>query len=462
MCDLIRQFTTAIFHNTDKTTLKTESIITPIGSNSALMGEYIVRCTACGKKQPQYALHCPDDTALLRTEYTERRLTPRDLPGIWTFYDWLPVTGHIPVGEKPVTYRSTGLSGELGLKNLFISFSGYWPERGAAIKTCSFKELESAPTMQRMIERGGDETLVVASAGNTARAFAEVAAQTSQKLLLVVPSADMHRIWITKERSSETTVIAVNGDYCEAISFAETITGSPGFIGEGGARNVARRDGMGTVMLDAALFMKKVPDHYFQAVGSGTGGISAYEAATRLIGDGRFGERLPVLHLSQNVPCSPLYKMWCDDRNGAGCVSDNNSSDWKEMYTDIIYNRKPPYAVCGGVADALSATGGIMYGVTNREAEDANRLFEETEEVDIDPAAAIAVAALMQAASEARIRPDDFVLLNITGGGERRAREDCVINRLDADIVVNSTGQWNWGQEREQEWGLELNGGWVQ
>jgi len=68
----------------------------------------------------------------------------------------------------------------------------------------------------------------------------------------------------------------------------------------------------------------------------------------------------------------------------------------------------------------------------------------------------------MQAASDARIRPDDSVLLNITGGGERRAREDCVINRLDADIVVNSTGMWEWGREREQEWGLESNGGQVQ
>jgi cysteate synthase len=68
-------------------------------------------------------------------------------------------------------------------------------------------------------------------------------------------------------------VAAVKGDYYDAINVAH-ITGKPDFVPEGGAKNVARRDGAGTVMLDATLTMKHLPDHYFQAVGSGTGGIA--------------------------------------------------------------------------------------------------------------------------------------------------------------------------------------------
>ncbi len=75
------------------------------------------------------------------------------------------------------------------------------------------------------------------------------------------------------------TLIAVKGDYYDAIQIAEKVQSLPGFTPEGGARNIARRDGMGTVMLDAALTLGRMPDHYFQAVGSGTGGISAWEAA---------------------------------------------------------------------------------------------------------------------------------------------------------------------------------------
>ncbi len=95
----------------------------------------------------------------------------------------------------PVTYKSRGLAEELGLENLYISFNGYWPERGAKMPTCSFKDLEAAPTMQRLQERGDQPTLVVASAGNTARAFAHVASLTGQPLVLFVPEKALARMW---------------------------------------------------------------------------------------------------------------------------------------------------------------------------------------------------------------------------------------------------------------------------
>ncbi|NIR81344.1 MAG: cysteate synthase, partial [Gemmatimonadetes bacterium] len=75
---------------------------------------------------------------------------------------------------------------------------------------------------------------------------------------------------------------------------------------EGGVRNVARRDGMSTSVLEFARLTGEMPVHYVQAVGSGTGGIAAYEAGLRLRDDGRFGERLPRLHLVQNAPFTPI------------------------------------------------------------------------------------------------------------------------------------------------------------
>jgi cysteate synthase len=201
-----------------------------------------------------------------------------------------------------VTYKSRRLARELGLENLYISFNGYWPERGAKLPTCSFKDLEAAPTMQRLRERGGDLTLVVASAGNTARAFAHAASLTGQPLVLFVPEKALSRMWLTIP-GGPVTLIAVQGDYYDAIQIAEKVQSLPGFAAEGGARNIARRDGMGTVMLDAALNLGRMPEHYFQAVGSGTGGISAWEAALRLKEDGRFGT---FLDAAQNLPNRPF------------------------------------------------------------------------------------------------------------------------------------------------------------
>jgi len=396
------------------------------------MGEYLVRCPGCGYVQPPHALACQNDDSLLRTEYLTKRLTLRDdLPGLWKFYDWLPVK--MPLrgsGEKPVTYRSQGLSRELGLANLFISFSGYWPERGGKMTTCSFKDLEAPPTVERMAERKDGQILVVASAGNTARAFAQAASEAEIPLVLVVPSSGLGRLWICREPSDSICVVSVKGDYTEAIDLAGRLAENPRFVGEGGARNVARRDGMGVVMLDGVLTMKALPKHYFQAVGSGTGGIAAWEASIRLIEDGRFGPALPRLHLAQNAPCAPIYAAWTGSGMDAGLCPAG-------MYDDVLFNRKPPYAVKGGVKDALEETQGLVYAVSNREAALAQRVFEESEDIDILPAAAIAVAALQEAVQSGTVEEDDPILLNITGGGVSRAKEELEMFTLKSDLEAD-------------------------
>jgi cysteate synthase len=378
------------------------------------MGQYVVRCVKDGSVQDPYALSCPEDGSLLRSDYAARQLEPSPFPGLWKFYDWLPVRGIIPeAGQGSITYRSTGLAGELGLSNLYISYSGFWPERGVAMPTCSFKDLEAPPTMQRLREWGRDLALVVASAGNTARAFAHTASLIGWPLVLFVPEKDRHRMWITIE-SGPVALFYVRGDYYRAIEVAEKVQSHPGYVPEGGARNIARRDGMGTVLLEAALTMGRIPQHYFQAVGSGTGGIAAWEASLRLKEDGRYGTALPRLHLAQNIPNAPIYYAWQGEepRPEAG-----------EMFDDVLYNRHPPYSLPGGVKDALEATRGEVYGATDAEAADAKSTFEAAEEIDILNAPAVAVAALIQAVDRGAVGDRDYILINITGGGERRLAE---------------------------------------
>jgi cysteate synthase len=343
--------------------------------------------------------------------------------------DWLPVNGIIPKADgKSVTYKSRGLAEELNLKNLYISFNGYWPERKASLPTCSFKDLEAAPTMQRLVEQGSSSTLVVASAGNTARAFAHVASLTGQPLVLFVPEKAMERMWTTVP-PEHLTLIAVQGDYYDAIQAAEKVQTRPGFTPEGGARNIARRDGMGTVMLDAATALGRMPQHYFQAVGSGTGGISAWEASLRLKADGRFGSNLPRLHLAQNVPNAPIYYAWKCQEPEPAC---------SDMFDDVLFNRKPPFSIPGGVKDALEATNGEVYGITDNEASVAKRLFEQSEEIDILNAPGIAVAALSRAIDAGTVSPDDIIQLNITGGGVARIREDQTQYMLQPDVSISS------------------------
>jgi cysteate synthase len=181
-------------------------------------------------------------------------------------------------------------------------------------------------------------------------------------------------------------------------------------------------------MLDAALTLGRMPEHYFQAVGSGTGGISAWEAALRLKEDGRYGSFLPRLHLAQNLPNAPIYCAWKGKEQQAPC---------SDMFDDVLFNRKPPYAIPGGVRDALQETRGEVYGITDPQAKAAKKLFESSEEIDILNAPAVAVAALEQAAIAGSVQPKDIILLNITGGGVARIKEEHTLHRLMPQITVS-------------------------
>ena len=388
--------------------------------------KYILRCLEGNEVlRDDYTLNCPKGHAsLLRTEYAQKQLQIRDFPGIFRFFDWLPIEHTLPVDSGPVCYRSEGLSRELRLSNLFIGFNGYWPEKGANTATCSFKELEALPTVIRQKERHPG-VLVIASAGNTARAFLQVSALTGTPVVVVVPETALPRLWTTAP-AERAFIIAVQGDYTDAIRFSGRVCTLPHLLPEGGAKNVARRDGMGTVMLDGTVAIGRMPDYYFQAVGSGTGGISAWEAALRLREDGRFGSSLPALHLCQNRPFVPMVSAWNERRRSL--IPEKDMPDAKHsielVYSDVLTNREPPYSLRGGVFDALSDTGGEMYAVSNEDARSAEKLFMDTEGIDLDPAASVCIASLIAASENGTIKKDGRILLNITGGGYRRVRED--------------------------------------
>lgn len=384
------------------------------------MGPHRIICPQCRREFSGYALSCECST-LLKTEYANS-LELRSLPGLWKFLDWLPCQNPLETKVGSVTFRSIGLAKELGLANLFISFSGYWPERGAFNLTGSFKDLEASPTVARAQE-AGIEALTIASAGNTARAFAHVANNTGFEVYLIVPKSYLHMLWTPEIPSEHIHLLTVDGDYCETIEMAAEFCQLNGITPEGGAKNVARRDGMGTVMLEAAYTMKRLPDHYFQAIGSGTGAISCWEMANRLRSHNWKGN--PVLHLSQNFPFIPIYRAWEAGRRQILPDDLQNARECIEgIHAVVLSNRNPPYSPTGGLYDALSTTKGKVYSVTNSDARKAGRLFEALEGIDILPAAEVAIASLFQAVESEFVNSTDHILLNVTGGGVKRIQDD--------------------------------------
>ena len=391
------------------------------------------------------------EPSLVRTVYAKKQIEVKDDSyGLYKFCDWLPIGRMLKGSAAPVTYRSEGLARHIGLDNLFITLNGYCPERGAAMTTCSFKETEAYSVCGRAAA-GEERILVVASAGNTARAFAKVCSENNIKLLLSVPADNLSAMWFEKPLAPCVKLIACDrgGDYFDAIRLSDMLLKSPRFYAEGGAKNVARRDGMGTTVLSAVTTIGRIPDYYFQGVGSGTGAIAAWEANMRLIEDGRFGSNMMRLMVSQNAPFVPMYDAWrADSRDMLPYAADKARRDAGIIDAKVLSNRKPPYSLRGGLYDALKATNGDVLTATNAQVRKAARLFEELEGVDIHPAAGVAVASLIKQVADGKIARDAYVMLNITGAGEKRFREEHDLVYLepshvfpldvDADKVVST------------------------
>ncbi len=402
---------------------------------------YTLQCVATGHEFEDHGWDLADcecgEPSLVRAIYEKKQLEVKENLGFYRFCDWLPVKRMLKGSAAPVTFRSKALAAHLGLENLYITLNGYSPAHGANMTTCSFKETEAYSVCGRMAE---DEkrVLVVASAGNTARAFAKVCSENNIRLLLSVPADNLDAMWFEKPLNPCVKLIACEkgGDYFDAIRLSDMALQSPMFFAEGGAKNVARRDGMATTMLSATTTIGRIPDYYFQAVGSGTGAIAAWEANMRLIEDGRFGENTAKLMVSQNAPFVPMYDAWrADSRELLPYDTHRARRDAGIIDAKVLSNRKPPYSIKGGLYDALKATNGDVLVVTNAQERKAARLFEELEGIDIHPAAAVATASLIKAVEAGQVDKKATIMLNITGAGEKRFKAEHNVFQLEPTKV---------------------------
>ena len=358
--------------------------------------------------------------SLVRAVYEHRQFNPREeLKGLYRYADWMPIQRTLRHSHAPVTYKSKGLAKMLGMENLYITFSGYWPKIGAKMETCSFKETEAYSVCARL-PRKNKRVLVVQSAGNTARAFARVCSDNNIPIVICIPQDNIHDLWFLSPLKNCVKVIATpkGTDYYDAIALGDKLCKNPRYMAEGGAKNIARRDGMGTTVLSAAEVIGRIPDAYFQAVGSGTGAIAAWENAMRLAEDGRYGKNAMRIYACQNSPFTIMYDSWkADSRELLPLTPQESRRNAEVILAKVLSNRKPPYSLAGGLYDTLKATGGDMFKINNDEIVYWMLQFFQSEGVDIIPASAAAVASLAKALEEGKVQKDETVMLNITGGG---------------------------------------------
>ncbi|MCQ2174168.1 MAG: cysteate synthase [Bacteroidales bacterium] len=379
------------------------------------------------------------EPSLVRAVYEEKKFVPRDeLDGIYRYANWMPVKRILKGSCPPVTYKSVKLAHFLGLENLYITFSGWNPKIGARMKTCSFKETEAYSILAHM-DKKEKRILVVQSAGNTARAFAQVCSDNRIPVVICVPQDNCQDLWFRRKLNKCVKLIAVphGCDYYDAIVLGEKLASDSRYFLEGGAKNIARRDGMATTVLSFAEKTGRIPDAYFQAVGSGTGAIAAWESAQRLASDGNFGENRMRIYVAQNAPFSLMYDSWkAGDRTLANLDPTEGRHQAEVIIASVLANRKPPYSLAGGLYDTLKASGGDFFLVDNNDILYWLMKFRNLEGYELLPASCVAVSALAKAVREGTVAKDEFIMLNCTGGGTLAATSKGFVFK-EADLVMS-------------------------
>jgi cysteate synthase len=142
--------------------------------------------------------------------------------------------------------------------------------------------------------------------------------------------------------------------------------------------------------------------------------------------------------LSQNAPFTPIYDSWKRGRRDLVEIDPSTARTLTEkILATVLSNQLPPYAIAGGMFDVLTESRGDVFAVRNAEVLQATTLFEQCEGIDIEPAAAVALASLTKAANSSQIRPEAIVLLHITGGGARKRALEKTLSLARPDMQIS-------------------------
>jgi len=407
---------------------------------------YSLVCVRCGweSRSDDHLIHCPacGREAFLVTRYDRDPPPDAPLDSLAGWEAWLPFELTVPVHDlRTGCVSAASLAAAVGVRELWVIISGWEPELGATLPTCTFKTLEAVGVMLRVASRT-DRTLIVSSAGNAGLAVLDFSLRHAWPAVVVVPREACEGMLVCDARRSEAPLLVCldGATYPDAIAMvgAVQLMFPENLVREGGAWNVARRDAMAVPVLSAVTRMGRMPDHYVQAVGSGTGGIAAHEAVGRLVAASLVEPGRMSLHLVQNHPFTPMVDAW---NRGATHVEPMGPDEVRRRlamtFSTVLANADPPYGVAGGVREVVEASRGDLVAVDNEEAAVASRLLEEHMGIRPYPEAAVALAGLSRQVSTGKIASGDTVLLHVTGSGWERSVVDLHKRPFAPDVVAD-------------------------
>jgi threonine synthase len=392
----------------------------------------IAECLDCGKQSPytpeiSTCPHCGSGWREARYDYNYIGPTlieaiqgrPFD---IWRFRELLPIAEHHPItsmgeGGTPLL-KAPHLGMMLNIPNLYIKDERQNP-------TGSFKDRQASVTVASLKEAGVTET-VLASTGNVAISYSAYASRAGIKLWAfltsLVPTEKMREVAVYG-----TQVIKVTATYDDTKKFAAEFAKKrpSGSYLERGVRSIPALESMKTIAFEISEQLTnemgppqnaagknappwRVPDWYIQAVSGGLGPVGVLKGFEELKTMGLI-DRIPAVAGIQTAGCAPMVRAWRQEHE----VAEPITSPRTHIATLATGDPGRTYTVLRD--RMLRGGGGTFELASDEEAFRSIHVLAKMEGMSMEPASAVAFAGLIKMARSGQIKPDDVVVVNLTG-----------------------------------------------
>ena len=386
-------------------------------------------CHLCGATYPAEASWvCAECLGPLEVSYDyaavrgaiSRSLIESRPRSLWRYLELLPVeeprTG-FHSGFTPLV-RADRLGRELGLSELYLK------DDSVNHPTFSYKDRVVAVAATRAVELGF-QVFGCASTGNLAGSVAAHAARLGLPCYVFIPY-DLEPAKILGAAIYRPQVVAVEGNYDDVNRLCTQIADRYGW----GFANINLRayyaEGAKTMGFEIAEQLGwRFPDHVVSPVAGGTLLPRIYKGFRELREVGLVSGTLPKIHAAQPAGSAPVI---------------NALEAGLEFPEPVKPNTIAKSLAIGNPADGFQVvrvvheTGAVGASATDEEILEAVQLLACTEGIFTEPAGGTTLAVTRKLVERGVIKPNDSVVVCITGNGYKTA--DVMVDRVAAPTRI--------------------------
>src|SRR3954454_5775892 len=383
-------------------------------------------CPDCDTRLPleETTFRCPACDKGLDIEYDLERarqaigeIRPDERPrNIWRYQELLPITDRsVPErvgvfsGLTPLI-RAERLGAEIGLRNLYVK------DDSTNRPSLSYKDRVVSMAVARAIELVCSEIGCV-STGNVGTASAALGNKAGLTPYIFYP-ANLERAKARSCRALGAEVCQLDGNYDQANRACRELAEASGMQFANITLRPFYSEGAKTLAYEVVEQLDWVsPDHIVMPAAGGTLSSRVHKGLNELEAVGLAQTAHTRARIGQPSGCSPI----------ATAIVEGAAEIGHQVPETLAQSRGIGAPGDGPlVVDAVRSRGGSAAAVPDGEIITAMELLAATEGVLTEPAGGTTLAATMKLAQQGAIRPDDTVVVVISGNGLKTLSEQPV------------------------------------